>query len=220
MKTFIFAVTVFAVLHSSCHAAGTEKGAAAKPAAPQFTGYTMDKDYFSCAIPSGWRLEREKARDEKYKIYEIELIAPVVRSPASASPKSAPKAGLQAAAGSPTAIYVSYYAKDNADFSGYKDFIERNSANILGETKNERESYSPVKQIKLNGRAAFELSRAKLAYLHPESKSGESVKLKEKLYVLPAIDGFYVLHFTASAAGFQKSLNIFEKVAGSFKGKP
>ena len=77
-----------------------------------------------------------------------------------------------------------------------------------------------MKKIKLWGRRAFELAREKLVFLHPETKSDESVQLKEKIYVLPAKAGFYVLHFSAEKPAFEESLPVFEKVAKSFKGKP
>lgn len=198
MKKILFILAAFAVSVPSSQAGA---GGAARPEHRQLKKYAMDSDYFSCGIPAGWTMERDKARDAEYKIYEIALTAP---QPAK----------------TPVTIHVSYYAKDNADFDGYEDFIARNSQNVLGETKSERETYEPVKKIKLNGRPAAELSRAKTAYLHPENKSDESVKLKEKLYVLPARNGFYVLHFTASETAFPKYLKVFEQVAGSFKGNP
>lgn len=231
MKNLLFILAAFAVSVPSSQAGSAAKampGAVTKaygprtagPGARQLKKYTMDNNYFSCALPAGWRLEREKARDEEYKIYEIGLTAP--QEGAAAKPR--PTRGISGAGAvqpdkSPATIHVSYYAKDNTDFDGYEDFIERNSQNALGETKTEREVYEPVKKIKLNGRPASELARAKTVYLHPESKSDESVKLKEKLYILPARDGFYVLHFTAPETVFPRYLKTFEQVAGSFKGK-
>jgi len=196
MKTFLLVLTAFSVAAALAAAGGT-----AKPADRQLKTYTMDNNYFSCGAPDGWSMVREKDRDEEYEIYEIEFLAP--RS-----------------ARSPATIRVSYYAKDNPDFSGYEDFVESNSQNILGETKSERENYEPVKKIKLNGRKAFELSRTKMTYLNPESKSEESEQRKDKIYVLPAKEGFYVLKFSAPAAAFIKNLPVFEKIAKSFKGKP
>ena len=58
-----------------------------------------------------------------------------------------------------------------------------------------------------------------MEYLHPESKSDESVQMKEKMYVLPAKDGFYVLKFSAPKTAFAANLPVFEKIARSFKGK-
>ena len=212
MKKLIFFLAALAVSVSASQAGDAAKpvpGAApkasshpaAKPAVKQFKKYTMDNDHFSCSVPADWSLEREKEKDEEYKIYEIQLLAPV-------SGKA------------PTSIFVSYYARDNEDFAGYEDFIERNSKNVAGETKTERETFEPVKKTLLGKRAGFELSRERLVYLHPESKSDESVKLKEKLYVLPAKEGFFVLHFSAPEAAFLKNLKVFEQVAASFKGKP
>jgi len=213
MKYLIFILAALAVSVSAAQAGGVAKPltgtaakasglqTAAKAAAKQFKKYTMDNDYFSCAIPAAWTLEREKDKDEEYKIYEIQLLAPETGK-------------------APTSIFVSYYAKENEDFAGYQDFIDRNSKNVAGETKSERETFEPVKKTVLGGRQGFELARVRLVYLHPESKSDESVKLKEKLYVLPAKEGFYVLNFSAPEVSFLKHLKVFEQVASSFKAKP
>jgi hypothetical protein len=160
----------------------------------------MDHGYFSCSIPAAWTLEREKEKDEEYRIFEIQLLAPGENK-------------------APASVFVSYYARDNEDFAGYEDFIGRNSKNALGETSSAREKYEPVGKIKLGGRRAFALAREKMVFLHPESKSDESVWLKEKMYVLPAKEGFYVLHFSAPKDLFMENLPVFEKIAKSFKGK-
>jgi hypothetical protein len=167
----------------------------------EFKPYSMDSNYFSCEIPSTWGLNREKDKDEEYRIYEIELIAP------------------ESDAASAT-VFVSYYAGDNEDFNGYTDFIERNSKNVFGETRNARENYEPVKKAVLGKRNVFELARECMRYLSPQSKSDASVQLKEKLYVLPAKDGFYVLHFTAPKTLFAKYLPVFERISRTFKGRP
>ena len=158
--------------------------------------YTMDQNYFSCDIPAGWELVRDKDRDEDYKIYEIQLVK------GSAS------------------IFVSYYAADNEDFNDYRDFIKRNSVNVLGEMRNARENYEPVKEKTIGTRKGFELMRERLVYLHPQSKSDESMSLKEKHYVLPAQKGFYVLHLNAPKAIFPETVQVFEKIADSFQGMP
>ncbi len=197
MKKIILSVSALFIFSCALCAAG---GKAAKASGPQFKAYVMDHNYFSCSVPAGWRLEREKDKDEEYKIFEIELMAP-----------KADKA--------PTSVFVSYYAKENEDFDGYQDFIDRNSKNAMGETKSARENYEPVKKTTLGARKAFELSREKMAFLHPESKSDESVQLKEKMYILPAKEGFYVLHFSAPKTEFIENLPVFEKIAKTFKGK-
>jgi hypothetical protein len=196
MKNLLLTITMVSLMTASACA-----GAQAKAGAVKFKAYAMDNKYFTCLIPAVWTLQRDKDQDEEYKIYEVQLIAP--------------KSGKEA-----TSIFVSYYAKDNEDFNGYADFVKRNSRNVAGETKNARENYAPVKSSSLNGRKALLLARERMVYLHPESKSDESVQLKEKLYVLPAKAGFYVLHFSAPKEDFTANLSTFERVAKSFKGLP
>ncbi|MBN2654168.1 MAG: hypothetical protein JXR79_03525 [Nitrospirae bacterium] len=165
-----------------------------------FKKYVMDNNYFSCDIPSSWDLIREKEKDEDYKIYEIQLISP-----------RADKA--------PTMIFVSYYAKDNEDFNNYKDFLNRNSKNVLGETKNKRENYGSVTETGLNGTIAFSLQRERLRYLYPQSKSDESVSIKEQIYVVPAKEGFYVLHYSTSSALYNVFLPVFDRIVKTFRTK-
>jgi len=199
MKNLILASMIFSLACAAACAGVPAKGGAAKAAA--FKKYTMDNNYFSCSVPSAWALSRDAEEDAKYSIYEIQLEAP-----------QAGKAG--------GTIKIAYYAKDSTDFSGFQDFIDSNSKNSFGETKSARETYEPVKKTKLAGRQAFEISREMMQYLHPESKSDESVQLKEKFYVLPAKEGFYVLSFSAEKTAYPANAAVFEKVAKSFKGKP
>lgn len=195
MKNLILASMLCSLACASACAGVPAKGGVT------YKNYSMDNNYFSCSIPSGWDLNRDKDEDERYKIYEIQLDFP-------------------AAAKAPTTIKVSYYSKESTDFKDYQNFLDRNSKNVFGETKSKREMYEPVKKTKLAGRSAFELSREMMQYLHPESKSDESVQLKEKLYVLPAKEGFYVISFSAEKTAFLANVKVFEKVAKSFKGKP
>lgn len=196
MKNLVLTLSILSVL-----AAAACAGAPAKSRSAQYKNFSMDNNYFSCQVPAAWSLERDKDKDEEYKIYEIQLLAP--------------KTGK-----APTFINVAYYMKDNLDFNGLKDFVDSNSKNALGETKSARENYDPVKSISLSGRKAQLLARERMVFLHPESKSDESVQLKEKLYVLPAKEGFYVLHFSAPKDSFLANQAVFEKVAKSFRGLP
>lgn len=208
MKKLIssFLLLALAAPAARAQAAPPAAAPAANPAAApepggRFKKYSMEHGYFNCMVPVSWSINRERERDEDYKIFEVQLLAPK-------SDKSA------------ISIFVSYYAAENEDFDGYEDFIDRNSANALGETKSERENYEPVRKIKLWGRRAFELVREKMVYLHPEAKSDESAQVKEKMYILPAKQGFYVMHFSSPKDAFEENLPIFERVAKSFKGKP
>lgn len=200
MKNLIIFMSVLALMAASA-CAGAGKGGNPARARVQFKAYAMDKNYFSCSVPEAWALEREQEKDEQYKVYEIQLLAP-----------KADKA--------PVSVFISYYAADNEDFNDYQDYIDRHSKNALGETKSAREKYEPPKKITLAGRKGFALASEVQEYLHPESKSDESVLLKEKIYVLPAEAGFYALRFNAPKAAFQEHLGVFEKIAKSFKGNP
>lgn len=162
----------------------------------EYITFVMDHDYFSCLVPAAWELERNAEEDEEYRIFEFYARAPEPR----------------------TDINVRYLLADNGDFAGYRDFLERNSKNVLGETKNARENYGPVEKTALAGRPAFRLRRDRMVYLHPESKDDASASLKELLYVVPIADGsFYVLHFTADASAYETYLPVFERVAASLK---
>ena len=172
-----------------------DRGTAQEPA---FIPYVMEHGYFSCEIPAAWDLQRDPEEDAEYGIYEINLYAP------------APLTGIN----------IRCLLKDNEDFSGYRDFLERNSKNILGETRNARENYGPVTKTTLDGKPAFALKRDRMTYLHPESTSDESVRLIEDLYVLPMKDGsFYVLHYTAEADAYEEFRPVFERVVRSFRAR-
>lgn len=166
----------------------------------EYIPYCMDSSYFSCDIPSGWSQSRDEEEDAEYRIYEILLGGP-----------ESDKVSVD--------IRVSYYAGDNEDFAGHADFIERNSKNILGETQNAREMYEPVKKTMVGKHVAFELARERMEYLHPQMKSDASAEVKEKLYVIPAADGFYVLHYSAPKTLFAKYLPVFEHIRTSFKAR-
>ncbi|HOW84555.1 MAG TPA: hypothetical protein P5119_04280 [Candidatus Aminicenantes bacterium] len=164
--------------------------------AVEYKPYVMDHDYFSCEVPAAWDLERDAEEDEEYRIFEFYVHAPAPR----------------------TSINVRYLLKDNEDFAGYQNFLDRNSKNVLGETKNSRESYGPVEKVALAGLPAFRLRRDRMVFLHPESKSDESASLKELLYVVPISDGsFYVLEYSADASAYETYLPVFEHVAASLK---
>ena len=175
---------------------------AAKPAtdaqAKEFKAFSLES-YFSCEVSQKWQLSRD-AEEQRRGVFQIELMGPHSEKV-------------------PVTAYVSYFSKNNVYFENYKDYVDRNSTDGLGIAA-DTDSYGPVKITTLGGRKAFAFEREKKKHLHPESKSDESVILKEKFYVLPAKDGFFVLHFSAPKAVFSKHLPVFEHVARTFKGLP
>jgi len=71
----------------------------------------------------------------------------------------------------------------------------------------------------MSGRDAFELTRERMVFLHPEGKADDSVQLEEKMYVLPAKEGFYVLHFRSPGTLFSKYSPVFEHICKTFMGR-
>ena len=187
----------------TCGASAGAQAAPEKAAAPaksaqaaKDTRYNMES--FTCEIPGGWEVKRDKEKEVKAKIRKLELLGPRAEN-------------------APVLIYAAHYRKGSAAFTDYKDFIDRNSKNILGETESETEKFSLVKETSLAGKKAFEFDSEIKEYLHPESKSDESVVIKEKFYVIPGGDGFFVLHYYAPASAFDKHLPVFNKLVSTFK---
>ena len=176
---------------------------AAKPApvvpAKEFKAFSLD-GYFSCEVPQKWQLSHDADKEQKSGVFQIELTGPHSEKV-------------------PVTAYVSYFSKTNKYFKDYKDYVNSNSTDDLGIAP-KTDKYGPVKTTALGKRRAFEFEREKKEYLHPESKSDDSVMLREKFYVLPAKDGFFVFHFSAPKAVFSKHLPVFERVARTFKGLP
>lgn len=161
-------------------------------------------DYLSCLIPTSWDMNNTPDEDDEWKIYEIKLSA------------SRDKAKIK------SGINLSYFSPDNSDiFNGYEDFINANSKNLVlrGKTKTKDETYEPVKEITLAGRKAYIVARNCKEFLHLNSKYNDDfVMKKEKMYVLPAKEGFYVIGYAADENVFDADLKVFEKVASSFVG--
>ena len=178
-------------------AAPVKAKAAAKPQqTTKYTNYNMES--FTCEIPGAWELKRDTVKEMKTKVRKLELSGPRAEN-------------------APLFIYATHYRKGSSAFVDYKDFIERNSKNILGETESDTEKFSLVKETSLAGKKAFEFDSEIKEYLHPESKSDESVMIKEKFYVIPAKDGFFVLHYYSPSSAFNKHLPAFKKLVATFK---
>jgi hypothetical protein len=165
---------------------------------PASAAAVVSSDRFICAAPAGWESRRDREKESKTRIQKLELLGP-----------RAEKA--------PVFIYASFYGAANTAFAGYEDFIERNSKNILGETESDTEKFSPVTKTTLAGKKAFAFDSEIKEYLHPESKSEESVIIKEKFYVVPERGGFFVLHYYAPSSAFNKHLAVFRKFVSSCK---
>ena len=192
-KVVVFAVSALLLSAVNAWAVSEE----ARQPKDEYLYFKMENNYFSCEIPKNWELKRNREKEQKSNIYKIELLGPRAEN-------------------APILIYAAHYRKGSATFADYKDFIERNSKNILGETKSDTEKFSPVTETSLAGKKAFEFDREIKEYLHPESNSEESVVIKEKFYVIPAKEGFFVLHYYAPKAAFVQHLSVFNHIACTF----
>lgn len=170
----------------------------AKAPAIEYTQFSLNS-YFKCDVPKAWELKRDEAAEAKSGIYEIELLGPRAED-------------------APVMIFAAYYAKDNKDFKDYRDFLERNARDAIGRTDTPTRKYSPVKEGTLNKKKAFSFERDVKEFLHPNGDSDAFVMVREKFFVLPAGEGFYVLHYYAPKSVYSRHLAVFNKVAASFKG--
>ena len=192
-KVVVFAVSALLLSTVNAWAVSEE----ARQPKDEYLYFKMENNYFSCEIPKNWELKRNREKEQKSNIYKIELLGP-----------RAEKA--------PVMIYAAYYARGNNVFKDHADFIERNSKNILGETQSDTEKFSPVKKTMLNKKEAFEFESEIQEYLHPESNSEESVVIKEKFYVIPAKEGFFVLHYYAPKPAYVQYLSVFNHIVSTF----
>ena len=116
-------------------------------------------------------------------------------------------------------IYVKYYQEDNKEFKTYNDYIEANSKDIFGLTDNNLLSFDPVSEVKIKRKTAYIIGRKKYRFTDYHSKTSKGAWEKEKIYVIPASKGFYVLHYSAEESEYPKHIKEFEKLVKSFKGK-
>ncbi|MEW5951145.1 MAG: hypothetical protein GX447_04290 [Elusimicrobia bacterium] len=159
----------------------------------QFSKYEIEGGYFSCLVPSSWDLKRDKRGDEEYKTYEIKLNGP-----------------------GRTWIYVSYYSKDNEDFKDYKNYIDRNTKDGLGRKNSDIGKYSDAKPFKSGKIKGFEIIKELKEYVSLESKSSDAYWVKERIAVIPAKEGFFVLSYSAKKSDFEKYHPVYKKVLSSF----
>ena len=158
-------------------------------------------DWFSFFVPKEWHVSVDAESDNEYKVYEFKII------PAVSSPKMA------------STIHLSYFSENNKDIATYQEFIRVNSQNVLRRGKTvEWEKYEPVSEKTVAGRKAFVVARNCRHFLHPNSKDDSFVMKKERIYVLPAQKGYYVIRYAADEDYFDKNLAAFEDIASSFKG--
>jgi len=158
-----------------------------------FKNYTMDKKYFSCKYPSNWTIEREKAKDEKNKIYKVIFKAPKEL----------------------TTIIIKYYSPESN--KKYKDFIENQSQTSERTLESDTEKYEKPLEIDIKGRKATEINRKMKEFTSIETSESQPYWLKEKIIVVPAKKGFYSITYSAKEEDFNKNLPLFNELLKSLK---
>lgn len=157
--------------------------------------YTIEGNYFKCDLPDGWGVNRDRLADEVEKVYGLEVVGPRTKE------------------GVPVRITVDYYSRDNTLFESSAEYIKRNTARLII-IKGDR--YSPVRTIKVANRDAKTFETEITDYSPPSSPMAVEIAIKNKLVVLPASEGFYVLRYYAPASVYEKYFFLFEKTLKSF----
>ena len=157
--------------------------------------YETEGSYFKYCVPDNWKLKKYKTdqAQEIEKIYGLELTGPENYQ-------------------MPVAVFLDFYSSENTFCKSEDDFVIRNSTGLLP-GKDERYS---VKKGKFQNRSMRTIERRSFTYKNPESPAAEKILIKEKLAVISAKTGFYVLHYTAPVSAYKKYLKDFEKIFKSF----
>ncbi|MCG2676857.1 WD40 repeat domain-containing protein [bacterium] len=156
----------------------------------------LEAHYFTCDLPDGWGINRDKITAEAEKVYGLEAVGPRTKE------------------GVPVRITVNYYSRDNTLFKNSSEYVDRNSKESIIKIKGNK--YSPVKAITVSGRKAKTFERETSIYLPPDTPWAREVRIKEKLVVVSASEGFYVLRYYAQASVYEKYFTCFERVLKSF----
>lgn len=180
-------------------AAAAPAGAAGKAAAA-YTRYAVDGGYFECDLPEDWKIGRDRIADNVEKVYGAEAVGPRTKE------------------GAPVRISVDYYSKENTLFKDGADYLDRNAKE--GPVKIKENRYGPVKALAAAGLAGKIFERESSIYLPPGNPMASRVPVKEKVAVLTANEGFYVLRYYAPAALYQKHLPAYDRLLKSFKAGP
>ena len=118
-----------------------------------------------------------------------------------------------------TNIFIKYYNGEKAQFTAAEQYIEANSKDIFGNTESKIFVFEPVSFAKVNGKKTSVIQRKIFQFFNYNSKSSDGAWRKEKIYVIPASKGFYVLHYSAEESEYPKHIKEFEKLVKSFRGK-
>jgi len=172
--------------------------------------FKMDHDYFTCLIPTKWKLERDKGADEKAGIFEIKLTKP---------DKAKPEDGERYFVPDPF-IYAGYYAAKNKQGKTYESFTKDYEELLQKRQNSEKSRYEVPKNISINGKEAKEYVYEVFQEIPRGPLFSTKYWLKARFIVIKAkSNGFYVLAYKSPGEFYDQYLPVFEEVANSFKTK-
>jgi hypothetical protein len=172
--------------------------AASPKAAP--SEYALREGRFAVKPPAGWSASRDPREDERQKVYGVQL------------------AGPRSADGVLSTISISYYPPENSLFKGgSEEFLKRNLGTDARFVQPAGESTSPVKKSVLGGLPARGFTRRSHEYLPPDRMDSKEVAVVEKIEVVEAKTGFYVLEFKSSDQLAAKLKPLYERVRASVR---
>ncbi|MHC1696955.1 MAG: hypothetical protein AB9919_02580 [Geobacteraceae bacterium] len=170
--------------------------------------FMMDHDYFTCLIPTRWKLERDKAGDEKSGIFEIKQTMP---------DKAKPEDGERYFVPDPF-IYAGYYTAKNMQGKTYDSFIKDYEVLSQKRKNSEKSRYETPKSISSNGREAKNYTYEVFQEIPQGPLFSTKYWLKARFIVVKAkSNGFYVLAYKSPAEFYDQYLPVFEEVVKSFK---
>lgn len=164
----------------------------------RFENFICYNNYFTAKIPAGWNKYEDILDGEATREYGVDLQGPQNKD------------------GAYTSITVIYYLPDHVMFQTVEKFIEVN-ANPNDYMNRHGETVTPVKEIPLAGTSASTFDRKTFLFIPPYAVKPNKIPMFERLIVLKAKEGFYVLKFSSPEDSYPNYLGTFEKVVKSFK---
>ncbi len=159
--------------------------------------YIIKEEHFRCELPENWSTNVGGLSDKIERVYGVEAVGPGTEE------------------GVPVRITVDYYSASNTLFKSSSEYIDCNSKE--GPIKIKGDKYGPVKTITVSQHKAKTFERETSIYLPPDTPMAKEVRIKEKIVVVSASEGFYVLRYYAGASEYTKYSAIFEHTLKSFR---
>jgi hypothetical protein len=173
-----------------------------KPAAsaPAPAEYALREGRFALRPPQGWSASRDAREDARQKVYGVLLSGP------------------RSADGVLSTISMAYYPPGNALFKGgAAEFLKRNLTADPRFVAPAGETTSPVEKTVVGGLPSRRFTRRAHEYLPPGRMDGKAVAIVERVDVVDAKAGFYVLEFKSSALLDEKLEPAFAGVRSSVR---